>query len=681
MRDIFRQKVRSFFTVGIISLIVLAFAFWGLGDYFNLRTDKDIAAIVDGKKISWSSINTFYNRVQKHFGSNVNEAALKEQLRMALVQRTALMSSAKALGFGIGDVQLAENLIQMPAFQDNGKFSKARYQEILSQAGYKDADFRSELAQDLVISQLEQGLVQTNFSLKPELSRLVALIDEKRDFGYFIISAKDYQKDVKIKPEESQAYYDAHKPDYILPEQLSLEYVKLSTDALSVPQKPSEQELKTFYEEHAAYYIAPETVHARHILIPVNMGASEEQAKEKIASLMRELEQGKDFATLAKEYSADEGSAKNGGDLGWFIRGQMVTEFEQAAFALKKPNELSGPVRTQFGYHIVQLIDKKPQEQRSFEEIKSLVAEQYQKEKILTLYHEKLEEMAKLAFDHSDSLTPIANAMGLKVETTPLVSRQGGKPGIISRPEIIKVAFSDEVRTQGHNSEPIKLDDVSSVVIRLKERKPANLETFEQVKQKVETLLVSRAAEAKVKELGETLAKQLKAGQSPSSLAAQYHLTWVEKKGIARNNANANSDGKGTAEAQKGSKNAKGEKEKNANAKQNDAIAQIDPTVLGMAFQAQHPEENRPSIESFPLQSGGFAVLSVTKLHPGNIDDMDKATRKAYNNGLAELFSQMEFSLYANQVYHSIKAEFPESKKADADTEPTDVQVELAQDS
>lgn len=687
MRDIFRQKVRGIFTVGIISLIAIAFAFWGLGDYFNLRTDRDVAAIVDGKKISWSSVNTFYNRVQKHFGSNVNEAALKEQLRMALVQRTALLASARALGFGIGDVQLAENLIQMPAFQDNGKFSKARYQEILQQAGYKDAEFRSELAQDLIISQLEQGLVQSNFGLKPELSRLVALIDEKRDFGYFIISAKNYQNDIKIKPEEIQAYYDAHKPDYILPEQVSLEYVKLSAEALPIPPKPSEQDLKTFYEEHAAYYTAPETVHARHILIPINMGASEEQAKEKIAALTRELEQGKDFATLAKEYSADEGSAKNGGDLGWFIRGQMVPEFEQAAFDLKKPDEISGPVRTQFGYHIIQLIAKKPQEQRSFEEMKSLVAEQYQKEKVLSLYHQKLEEMTKLAFDHSTSLTPVADALGLKIETTPLVSRKGGKPGIISRPEVIKAAFSDEVRTQSHNSQPIKLDDFSSVVVRLKERKPATLETLEQVKQRIDALLVTKGAQAKVKELGETLAKQMQEGASPKTLASQYKLTWIEKKEIARNNADANANANANANPE--ATNAKDANAKDARAKnakgdqQKNATAQIDPTVLGMAFQTQHPEENRPGIESFALPSGDYAVLAVTKIHPGNIDDMDAGMRKAYNNGLAELFSQMEFSLYANQVYHSIKAEFPEPMKADAqvDAESGGVEVELAQDS
>lgn len=631
MREIFRKKLHKIVTIGIISIIALVFALWGLGDYFTMGGGRSTAAIIDGKKLSWKTVDEVYQRLQKHFGADANERELKQQLRIALIQRIALLANAKSLGFEIGEEQLAQSLVQMPAFQVDGKFSKEKYLDIVSKAGYRDAEFRHELAQDLTIAQLEQGLMQSNFSLGSELTRLVSLLDQKRDFGYVVLSAKDYRKDIKIGLEDIQAYYDKHKTNFIIPEQVSLEYVTLSVDNLAKPIEVSEKEAKSYYDQHIAFYTAPESVHARHILLAVPASSSSKEVDDKALAKMREilaeLKKGADFNKLAKQYSQDQGSAVNGGDLGWFTRGQMVPEFEKASFALKRKNDISEPIRTQFGYHIVQLLDKKAKEERPFEEVKSLVKEQYQREKAQEIYTEQMDEMTKLAYEHSDSLISLTQKLNLKLESTDMFSRQGGKSDLTAHPAVLKAVFSDEVLAKKHNSEPIRLNDNMAVVVRLKEHKPAEQQTLELATAKITEILTSERALAKVKELGQNFAKQLQNKASIQKLAMDQKLKWIEKKAVARTSTD------------------------------------LDSAIINAAFQAKHPEEGRASIESFALPTGDTVVLAITKVYPGSLDTVDEQTQIGYKKGLSEILSQLEFSLYANQVYNQVKVEFPDAPK------------------
>jgi len=635
MLEIFRKKIRGIMTIGILSIIVLAFAFWGLGDYFHMSGGQNVAAVVDGKKITWQNIDTVYRRLHRHFGHEANERALKEQLRVALVQRIALLSAAESLGFQVGDVQLGEALIQMPAFQKEGKFSKERYLEVLRQVGYQDAEFRKELSQDLLIAQLEQGISQSNFSLESELVRLVSLLDQKRDFHYALLSSKDYRKDIQISSEDIQAYYDAHRTQYISPEKVALEYVQLSLDELAKPIEVSDDVLKSHYEEHAALYTAPESIHAKHILITVrgqNAKEADAKAQEKINQILAEIKQGADFNTLAKQHSQDEGSAQNGGDLGWFTRGQMVPEFEQAAFALK-PDELSDPVRSQFGYHIIQVMDRKEKNQRSFDEVKNLVKEQYQREKAMLVFSNKLEEMDKLSHEHSEALEPLAKALNLKIETTDLFSRKGGKDDLTKNPALINAAFSEALISQKHNSAPVKINESTAIVLRIKEHKSAEQETREQVEQKIVDALTGERAILKAKEIGEQVARALK--QNPGDkekLTQEHHLNWVEKQDASR-------------------------------------TIEVDSNLLSSAFQAKYPEGDKPSIESVSLPLGDYAIIMVTKVHPGSLEKVDSETQIGYKKGLSEILSQIEFGLYANQVYARAKAEFPNTPKQQTQTQ------------
>lgn len=630
MLEIFRKKVSGLMTIAIISVIVLAFAFWGLGDYFLMGGDRSTAAVVEGKKISWARVEAVANRLRTTVGQNMNEQALKEQVRIALVQRQALLSTAERLGFQISDEQVAETLLRMPAFQQQGKFSKDRYLDVLKQAAYTDKEFRKELSQDLLISQMEHGLVQSNFSLENEILRLLSLAEQKRDFGYFQVDVKKYRDGIKIDPKETAEFYDKHKQQFITPEQVSLEYVALSVDDLAKKVTADDHALNEYYEKHKASYTAPEARKVRHILLVVPPNSPEEDAKalSKITNILEDVKKGGDFAALAKEHSMDPGSKSKGGDLGWFTRGQMVPEFEQAAFSMKESKELAGPIRSQFGYHILQLIDKKAEETRSFASIKELVKEQYQRDQAAKLFSDNIETMSKLAFENSSSLQPLAQSMGLKVEQTDMISRQG-TDGIFKNPQVLQAAFSDEVLKNKHNSEPVRFEEGNAIVLRVKAHKPSEQQTLAMVEKQIEEKLILDKAQAKARETADTLVKELNSQADPEQLAQEYKTTWQTKKKIQRNNKD------------------------------------VDSNLLSMAFQSPKPENGAVSANTFPGQNGDHIVLAVTKVHEFNdkTDKIDEPMRANYQKGLTDLLSQLEFNLYTNQVFSRVKAEFNNAKK------------------
>jgi len=434
-----RKGVRGVLSWAIVLTVVAGFVFWGVADYFGAGKSRSIAAKVNGQKIPWATVDLLYSRLQNQLGENAETKMVKQDIRRLLIQRIALIQSISKLGFQVNDEQVAQTILQIPAFQVEGRFSKDRFQEVLRQNSLSEANIRSELKEEILLRQLEQGIAQSSFSLKNELKGLIGLLEQKRDIGYVIVPSKKYQAEIKLDPKDVQAYYEEHQSDFILPEQVSLSYVELSVEDLAKAIQLDEITLKKHYEEHISAYTAPERVRARHILIPLSDKSDEAlreaEAKEKVQKLLARIKAGESFAKLARTESSDKGSAEKGGDLGWFTRGQMVPAFEDVAFALKKPNQVSEAIRTQFGYHIIQLIEHKQTEVRSYAEVKELVKEQLSQEEARKIFADRTEMLAKLAFENSTSLEPIVSELGLKIRDTELFSRHGG--GALGLPIIL----------------------------------------------------------------------------------------------------------------------------------------------------------------------------------------------------------------------------------------------------
>jgi peptidyl-prolyl cis-trans isomerase D len=620
MSTTLRDRFKNILTWTILVAIASAFLLFGLSDsLFMGRGDAATAARVNGENISWREVHRYAEILLKQQDQEIEPQQLIEQVRIFLAKRAVLLNAIKGLGFKVTEEQVAKVLSQIPVFQEGGKFSKEKYLEILARRNETDVQFREEMTKNILLEQLGKGLGMSSFSLDNELSSLVALLEQRRNFGYAIISAKKYYPTIQVTKEDLQAYYDAHKGNFVEPETVTVEYVELSLAELARGIKVTENELESFYNEHKETYSAPERVRVRHILV---------KDEEKAAELVDKIKKGKSFEALAKEHSIDPGSAKQGGDLGWFIRGQMVPEFEKAAFEMAKPNDLTGPIKTPFGFHILQLIDKKEAETKPFSQVKPLVEAQLKHEKSQALFLEKNELLAQLAAEHADSLAPIVEKLGLPVKETKPFTRQGGTD-IASDPNIVKAAFSDEVLKEQKNSQPIKLaEQENNIVLRLKKHTPAIQQTLTAAEPKIkEELLASRALE-KVKGIGETLAKRLQEGQAPMELAKEYKLDWISKKQVSR------------------------------------ISKELDRTISVLAFQTPHPDASgKPGVKGLSLPNGDYAVVAVTKVIPGDIKKIEEGTLKAYRKNLAELSSQIEYGLYESQILSKAKVQFMQEPK------------------
>lgn len=622
------EKIQKFrrLTIWLI-VIVLSIALVGISDFFVFSKDNKTALKVNGEKITWRMIDDASQRLQMQYKDKIDAKTLKEHARNTLIQRIVLLSAAKKLGFKVADQQIAEFIIQVPVFKVDGKFSKERYLQVLKEAGMTDASFRDELAQDILLGQLSQGLTASSFSLFPELARLVELVEQRRDIGFAKISPQKFKDGIHPTKKEISEFYENHQSAFVEPEQVALQYVQLNLDDLIKNVEVDDSELEAYYEEHKDSYGAPERVHARHILIEASQNASAEEnklAKEKIAMLQEKLKNGEKFEDLAKKHSVDQGSAEKGGDLGWFSKGQMVPEFEKAVFSLREPNSIAEPVRSPYGYHLIQLIEYKPAETRPFSEIKSLVKEQIQKEKALVLFIEKGEQMAKLAFEHPNTLSPIVEQMGLKLEKTELFARQGGKKKPSTSPDVIKAAFSDSVLKQAHNSEVIKLGDNAMVVVHLIQHQPSKQQTLAEVEKTIEGRIIDDQASKKAKDYAELIANKIRAGENPKTLAQlkEKGVAWTVKKEIGLNNS------------------------------------ELDRNIVASAFQFAKPDSDKtPSLRVISQPTGEYIILAVSAVHEGDVDKIDEKTRKDYRQGLANAFSQTEFALYANSVISQAKVE------------------------
>jgi len=625
MLKILREKVQGIVIWFIVLAITATFAFFGLNDYFYVGNGQRFAAKVDNEKISWAAVDKLYERVSQQYGSEIDQKSLKDQILKAMVQRVTWLKAVKALGFRVGEKQVAALLVQIPAFQVDGKFSKDQYLKVLAEASYTDVGFRQELSQDVLLGQLEQGLVQSSFTMPNELSNAVALLDQKRDFGYMLVSVEKYQEDPKVSVEKIQSYYETHQANFVKPEQVALEYIDLSLQDLMETIKPSKEEVLAYYREHQAQYTLPERVHARHILVtaPEKIDAAlDEEAKNKVEGLLAKLKEGGSFSDLAKSFSEDKGSAETGGDLGWFVRGQMVPEFEKVAFGLT-PGSISEPVRTQFGYHLIQLVEHKDSEVRHFTEVQNLAEEQLQRERAETLFSEKSELFAKLAFEEITGLTSAAKQLGLKIKETEPFSRAGaGDKGISDNPEVLKVAFSEELLKQGRNSELIKLSENAVAIVRVRKHYPAEQQTLEQVQKQIQQRLVFEQAKVRVKEVGEKCVSEIKNGTNPTQMAKQEKLKWTVKSDILRASS-----------------------------------GDVDRQIVMAAFQVPVLSSVNRNVKGFVLPNGDYLVVVLNAVKLGSLVKMDPETQNAYRQGLTEVSSQLEYALYTNQALQEAKIE------------------------
>ncbi|KEK28717.1 peptidylprolyl isomerase [Shewanella xiamenensis] len=531
MLEKIRDGSQGVIAKGILVLVILSFAFAGVSSYLGSTSDVP-AAEVNGDKITKAELEQAYQSERARMEQQLGEmfAALSaderylESIKQSVLERLVadklIDQAAAAMGLRVSDEQIIAAIKSEPAFQTDGKFDNDRYQAILRQLGYQPQTFRSMMRVDMTRRQLTAALVGTEFVLPGEAKQLAELQGQTRDIRYLVVDSAPYLANASVTDEQVKNYYDANQGQFMSPEKVSLEYVELNAADFAKDSKVTEEEAQAYYDEHKTQYVSNEKRLAAHILI--GPGSDEAAAKAKAEDLAKQLDNGADFAELAKANSEDTLSAEQGGKLDWFEPGVMDPSFDAALFALQK-GQHSAVVKTDFGFHIIKLLDVQPGTTVPFADVKTKIIAQLQEKKAIDQFYSLQSKLADTSYEVPDTLAETAKVVGVEIKTTPLFSRDD-VPAALNKPDVVKAAFSDSVMRQGLNSEVIELEPNHVVVIRMKEHHDAGTMPLAEVKADIAERLKQDQANAAARAKAEELMAQVKAGAADVSLIAKAKL-------------------------------------------------------------------------------------------------------------------------------------------------------------
>src|SRR5271155_2501548 len=471
------DKLKGWVAGVVLGAIGLVFVFWGINWTLSAPT---YAAKVNGVEISPNEVRQSYQQqlaqIERQSNAPMDDTMRNEIKRRVLdeyVNTEALVTRADDLGYRVSDQQLLQAMSQVPAFQVDGKFDLSHAVAVLNAQGRTVSEIEGMFRRDVKLRPLETALMASSFATLTELKEYRALTRQQRELAWATVAAAKYEAGAAADDAALKAYFEAHKSDYMTPETVNLRYVELSLAQLAGTVKVDDAQLKAYYEEQKAKtpesFVQGEQRRVRHILLSVNDPKEDAAVKAKAEGILKRAEGGEDFAKLAKEFSQDPGSAVQGGDLGWAERKVYVGPFGDAAFGMKV-DEISGPVKTQFGYHILKLDGIQPTKVKSFDESKADLEVEYKRSEAERLFNNAQDQLADAALQNATDLAGVARKAGLKVMEIADFSRKDGGGALGNVPAVTEAAFSPEV-LDGRLSPIVEVEKGRGVVLRATDHK------------------------------------------------------------------------------------------------------------------------------------------------------------------------------------------------------------------
>lgn len=531
----------------LITLICIPFALVGIGSYFSGRQAAAVAE-VNGVEITTAQLDNAYSqqrqRLAQMFGGKIpeglaNEALLRQQALEQLITQQVLRSEVEVQRFAIGDDTLNRAIRNMPAFQSDGKFDADTYKSQVGAIGLSVPAFEQQFRDDNAMTQFRAGVTDTSFKLPQEKDRLDALARQTRTVDFVQYNMADAKEQLDVSDEEIAAWFDENADSYQFPQRAKLQYIELDSAELAKAIDVSDDEAAARYEETRNNYIAPELRSASHILLSLDDPGDEDEITEKtgvLEGLKARIEGGESFADLAGEFSADVGSAEKGGSLGNIAPGAMVAEFEQAVFALAEVGDVSAPVKSDFGLHLIKLDSITPESGKPFEEVKDEVIDSIRRDGADREFFDLRELLSEQVFDNPESLEVAAEQTGLEIVETDWLDTDtaGDADPVLSNPQVLTAAFSEDVLEVGNNSDLIEIGDNHVIALRVLEHEGPRPKTLDDVRDEVsdairdkqagEQLDVSVASTVEKIEAGETLA-DITQGDESAAVTADEVLT------------------------------------------------------------------------------------------------------------------------------------------------------------
>lgn len=482
----------------IVGLIAITFALFGVESLVSLTGGSNAPATVNGEEISqqelYQGVQLQRRQLLSQMGEDADPTLLDENLISnmvleSLIEQQVLLQSAKNQGLVFSESMTDQLIVSSKEFQQDGRFDRAVFEAVLRNAGLTPLTYRALVEKDKVTEQERIAYLLSAFTLPSELEGIAKLDSQQRSIRYFTLPAAPVRNNVSVSDDEIAEFYDANRADYMTEEQVAIEYLLLDRTALEADINVTEDELENAYQVMVDNFQAQEQRHSAHILVEISDDQDDAAAKAKIEQIAEKITQGEDFAELAKTESSDLASAELGGDLGVNEKGVFTPEFEDALFALEK-GQVSAPVRTEFGYHLIKLLDVVETDVPTFAEAKAELEADLKNQKSEEEYVVQLEQMADLAFSAGDLIEP-AEALGLEIQKTAPFGRSGGEDEISANAKVLKVAFEAELINDGLNSTPVELDSGRAMVMRVAEHNLPREKELAEVSEQIKAQLIA----------------------------------------------------------------------------------------------------------------------------------------------------------------------------------------------
>ena len=613
-----REKITGWVAGVILALLAFVFAVWGIDIGFS---NQSVAAVVNGDKLPIApvrqAIQNQMSQLQQAYGTEVPEvleAQVRDSVIEGFIRNRLLVQRIREEGYRVSDQAVSAGIREMPVFQVNDQFSIDAYRAMLANVGYSPTSFEAEQRQNLQIAQLQDGILGSAFVTPAELERRVRIADEKREIAWLTVPISGFLDTIDIADDAVAAEYEANTDRYMTPESIDVSYLEVNLAEIASGVSMTEQELRDFYDSEVVrdpqMFSTPEQRRTRHILVSVDDNRTEEEALARAQSLLERVRRGEAFSQVASEASDDTGSASLGGDLDWVEPGMMDGPFEETLFAMSE-GQISEPVRTPFGYHIILLEGIRPGDVREFDEARADLESEYRNRKAEDTFYERAERMSELTFENPDTLRPAAEELGLQIGVIENMTRAGGV-GLAANSEVLSAAFSVEVLENGENSQPLEIGEGRAVVLRVDQHHEPQPRPLAEVSEEIRDRLQREAARSQVLATGEQALTLVQAGEGLESVADQLSSEFSPPLLAGRDDATV-------------------------------------PVRIREAVFAASLDADREA-GGLALADGSYAVWVLTNIVPGNLESLSADNQAELRARLAGASGGAELTGYINQL-------------------------------
>lgn len=611
----FKNNMRGV-ALGITIVIGLIFALTGTGSLFISTPDSESALIVNGDEISEREVLQAIARERSRILSSspntdralLDDQALRPQVMAQLVGKEVLIQAANQQSLGVAPSLINELILDVEQFQTDGVFDEDRFRYAIRNQGYASSTkFTEMLADQFLLEQLSDGILNTSFVTSGEVASLIAMADQTRSYEFARLAYKPFKDAVNLSEAQITEYYNDNKQAYMTERKLSVEYIELNADMLLASQSVSDEQVQARFEQEAESADTTPSLRAAHILLSDKDDAL-------IAEIQAKVDADADFAQLVKEYSQDVATAETGGDLGFTTGDTFPEAFEQALAALEV-GQVSAPVETESGTHFIKLLEVEKSE-FLFEDQKERIAQELQQEAADTLMVEKLEMLKELAFN-AENLQEVAQDLELEAKVSQPFGENGGT-GVAASPVVVAAAYSPEVAEDGYASEVLDRGDDNYIVLRLQENFPSRQQSLEEVRKTVSQTLTSSISKDALDAKSAEITAALAAGESLEAVAQSFEIKReVVEAGQRSNRA-------------------------------------VPPEVNVFAFDLPTPREGIIT-DDLTTANGDFVVVQLSEVTLGDSSATDEERTKLIRSIAESANSSKEFAAYQQALIEQAK--------------------------